>query len=719
MKLKLKYILYIITLVNLAVFQSCIDDPDLPSEMINAKAPEVKTVKTENKTATSIEVIGEVLKENGMSVTAFGAYWSKTSPIDTTTAKRVIGEKEEGEFRVRIDHLEPNQEYHVAAFAMNSKGIGLGEEQAFQTISGLGTVNIHEIKDGDIKATTAIIGGTIVDKGEGEIIERGVYWRKASSTKIDSIKSSINEDSFTCTIPNLESDMEYAVKIYAKNNFGIFSSSERKFTTKSGKPKVANLTTISLGIHDATFRAEITEEGESEITERGFYWKENFLPTKEDHEGNFKAGIGIGVFEGKIENLEPGRQYHLLAYAINSFGVSYSKDTVFYTKSDIPSVVILEDPVIAANGTVMLKGEVKDEGEGGVIEYGFCWSSANNLPEITDSFEHVGSGKEAYQFALGGLKGNTTYYARAYAKNEAGKIGYSQVINFKTQAVFEYMPTFNKDRIQGSASFFHTENGGFLLGGDVGPSFTNELWWYEYDRKTWAQLQSYPEENISGQSSVYVNSRVYVFGGKDNVNNTYSNRFYSYSPYNNNWTQLNVTGTPDPVAFAAGCALGKSAYFIGGIRQNAISSEVKQYTSQDDKWITRANIPEAQYNGVALVLNDFIYAGLGMTDQSGTVNNKKLWVSKDNGASWNACASIPNEASTIMGGVVYRESLFVIDNGGQMWEYITKTDTWSKKIHLTVLNNKVHCIYISNDDIYVGLGNNAGAFIRYNPSWDN
>lgn len=714
--MKSKHILFIPALIGLVLFYSCIDDPDLPPDMINAKIPEVKTLQTDSIRATSVVVKGEVVKENGMAVTEYGAYWSENEKIDTVLDQRVSKGKGKGEFSVKIENLKPDKEYYVAAYAMNKKGIALGEIKKIITINGLGSISTLDIDSTTVTATTAIVKGAIEGKGDSEIIERGVYfYPKGQPEDKDSLISTMKTDTFSCVITGLKPSIRYELIAYAKNKFGVFTGTSKEFTTTDGKPKVSGLTKVSIDFSSAVFRAEITHEGDSPVIARGFCWKENELPTIEDD--TLKSETESSVFTGTIVNLKPSTVYHLRAYATNIYGTSYSNDTVFNTKSESPTVAISE-PAILDSGTVVLHGEVMDEGAGSVTKYGFCWSDETNKPDTLGTYKVLGSGKGILKFELGELSGNTTYYVRAFALNDANKIQYSEVKIFKTPQILSYLNPLNHERFQGSTSFFQTNNGGYLLGGDVGPKFTNELWLYDLVRREWKERQAYPEENIAGMTPVYVNNVAYVFGGKNNSTGAFNNNLYEYSPYTNNWIKKEVDQTPSPVAFAAGCKLAQSAYYIGGLRSNAVSGDVVQYNSQDDKWIVKTSLPEAQYGGVALVVNDVIYAGLGFSDNYGAVNNKKLWLSADYGGSWSGCSPIPGEASKIIGGVTFEGAIYVVDNTGQLWKYSPDNDVWSKKMRLIGLNDNVHCIYALEDRIYVGLGSYTGTFISYNPYWD-
>lgn len=62
-----------------------------------------------------------------------------------------------------------------------------------------------------------------------------------------------------------------------------------------------------------------------------------------------------------------------------------------------------------------------------VTERGFCWSTTNGIPTITDNLLVIGSGVGNFTDSLKNLQEGLTYYVRAYAINSFG-IGYSPAV---------------------------------------------------------------------------------------------------------------------------------------------------------------------------------------------------------------------------------------------------------------------------------------------------
>lgn len=715
--MKSRIILYFITYIALAIQFGCVNDADFPEDMINAKVPEVVTNTDDfSSTASSITISAEVVKENGMPVTEYGAYYSHTSPIDTIHDKRISVGKGKGKFSVTIEGVKKDTVYYVAPYAINRKGIALGEMLLVKTEDGAGVVSTLAAIDST--ATTARIGGKIINPGEGEIKSRGVYLSTTPgfTEPMKVITSDMKTDSFVCLATGLTPDTRYYYKAFVENTYSTFVGLEMSFKTTLGIPVVGDIKKIAIGFYDAEFEAELISGGDSPVTESGFCWKENETPTIDD--STLVCLVNDGYFRGKIENLSQNVRYCIRPYAINSFGITYGKDTVFSPLSDSPTVLIHKNNITLGIGYIAIEAEVSDEGLTPVDESGLCWSTSNLLPDTTDNKMAISSGRTTFLGTIDNLTGSTTYYVRAYGKNEL-KIQYSEVYSFTTPPILVYKTPLNKTRTQGTTRFCNSTKNGFLLGGDSGAEYTNELWRYDADVDRWLDRQAYPERNVSGQTPVYLNERLYVLGGKKDGEPI--NNFYVYSVYKNEWESITPASvdTPAAVAFSSGCVIGDAIYYFGGQHSTAVSGEVWKYSPVEEVWEKTGDLPEEQHSGIALVHDDILYAGLGLKDMSGNTNNKKLWASSDQGNTWSDMADIPNEATQVIGGVVFQNKIYVIDNEAQIWEYTPEDDIWKKKSKLDILEKNVHCIYVLNKKIYIGLGSRSDQFVTYDPDWDN
>ena len=96
-------------------------------------------------------------------------------------------------------------------------------------------------------------------------------------------------------------------------------------------------------------------------------------------------------------------------------------------------VISLEITSISAHSAVC-KAKIIAGTDVNVTKRGFCWSSSNENPTISNHVLDNGSGAGNYTGEISGLAQNTTYYVRAYAQT-TDTIVYSNPKSFKTYAL--------------------------------------------------------------------------------------------------------------------------------------------------------------------------------------------------------------------------------------------------------------------------------------------
>ncbi len=140
--------------------------------------------------------------------------------------------------------------------------------------------------------------------------------------------------------------------------------------------------------------------------------------------------------------------------------------------------------------------------------------------------------------------------------------------------------------------------------------------------------------------------------------------------------------------------------------------------SHDRSWDVIAKFPAYQRGGIVQVVGDKVYAGLG---EGGNGIRSGFWESSDSLKIGNPI-SIPDKIGSVSSGVYdeQRNSFFMIDNNGKIWEYNLSSGEWTARSLLGYRMNNYHMfmlngiIYILGQDLYY-----ANKFIKYNPIWDN
>jgi len=115
---------------------------------------------------------------------------------------------------------------------------------------------------------------------------------------------------------------------------------------------------------------------------------------------------------------------------------STSNNTTPPTITVTPPVIkpVTTNTVDIKLNSVLLNGEVTDEGGSPVTDKGFYWSETNTTPTEKDNKVPVGSGKGSFSYTLDGLKIDTKYFYKSYSTNSKGTSS-SDVQTVKTKSL--------------------------------------------------------------------------------------------------------------------------------------------------------------------------------------------------------------------------------------------------------------------------------------------
>jgi len=91
----------------------------------------------------------------------------------------------------------------------------------------------------------------------------------------------------------------------------------------------------------ATLEGDITGDGGSPVTDRGFCWSTSEVPTIADNKTS--VGTGSGPFTGTITGLTPGTAYFTRTYATNNAGTSYGDQLSFTTLAGYTNMYLSRD----------------------------------------------------------------------------------------------------------------------------------------------------------------------------------------------------------------------------------------------------------------------------------------------------------------------------------------------------------------------------------------
>lgn len=722
-------------MVLLAVFAfGCIEDPEFGTDVRDASVPEVITLIDDEhpiqQLATSIIFQAEVTHAGGVPVERYGVCWGTTSnPVIESGDTSVCGSGT-GEFTAIAKNLKPNTLYYIRPYATNSVGTSYGDEFQKNTTKGLGVMQTFVI-DSLIRAESAVVGGNILDPGEGEILERGVYLTQKGTKITDTIPFTMEADSFYQRVTGLERLASYEVEAYLVNTFGTITGGVLSFTTTDGMPLVAEPDTVDISFTSATFSSKLLESGDSLITALGFCYGTEPNPTLENNVVTAELQAD-STFSASLPDIVQQTRYYVRAFATNSYGTFYSDGSgaTFVLKDQKPTVET-EEPQVGIGGNVAFSGTILAEGMSPVTEAGFLWSTEEEPTLETPKSSHRNlfeEGATEYAMTLGNMRGGTTYYVRFYAKNEYGT-SYGEVKAFETPRIFESRSS-APEAMQASSQALASYNSlGYLLGGSTQDSqLTDQFLRYNASADQWNKREPFPDRRKWQTLISYNSSSLWAFGGLDE-DGQMNNDLYIYYTRDDLWRMTEPTDGTKPAAVCNAMGITDNLnILIAGGRILTGSSEratdkVWAFNTLGASWAELSPLPKAIYDGIALEADGRIFIGFGKTGTSvsGEPTYNTAWwsspVMADGGIAWTEEMAFAG-ADGIRAACVFEGDIYVLDTDGYIWIYDTYDKEWEMKSQLPSEIRNASVLFALGNMIYVHAPSSK-LTVAYDPTWDN
>ncbi|WP_368107508.1 hypothetical protein [Bacteroides nordii] len=136
-----------------------------------------------------------------------------------------------------------------------------------------------------------------------------------------------------------------------------------------------------------------------------------------------------------MKDLEPNAKYYIRAYATNGEGTAYGVVNEFSTQKESSSTPTVGVTVIntVTKTTAGVSSSITNDGGAVITERGFCYSTVNTTPTISDNKINSDISKKDFTGSLAALAMGTQYYIRAYAVNMNG-ISYGETNSFTTRS---------------------------------------------------------------------------------------------------------------------------------------------------------------------------------------------------------------------------------------------------------------------------------------------
>lgn len=257
-------------------------------------------------------------------------------------------------------------------------------------------------------------------------------------------------------------------------------------------PVVDSLSASSVGYDSVTFNGQLTDLGEPNYTERGFYWKVGTgTPTEADNKV-VVSGVDLDPFSFNQGGLSETTLYSYVAFATNEVGTatgSVIQATTSAAPVDHIPVVTTSSASSIAYSSAQLNGVVTDAGLPTYTSKGFYWKLGTGTPTASDNVANVGgSGTGSFSAGISSLSELTTYSFVAFCTNSLGTaLGAVQTFQTTEQPVVLDPPTvvtYNSSVTGTNSAYFngavtyvgnpnYTEKGFVWLEGSGTPTTSN------------------------------------------------------------------------------------------------------------------------------------------------------------------------------------------------------------------------------------------------------
>lgn len=208
----------------------------------------------------------------------------------------------------------------------------------------------------------------------------------------------------------------------------IFAACTQEMSEVRLEPTLSTSQTLNVTSDSATVVGFVVAQGDG-FTERGICYATAANPTIESNKVPYTGKSPAATYEVILSGLNYATKYYARAYAIGENMTVYGEEQVFTTLPVVPMLATAAVTEITGN-SAMSGGNITGTGGADVTARGIVYGSE---PNPTLANHSTSDGKDAGEFTstLSELKGNTTYYVRAYATNSAGT-GYGPEVSFKT-----------------------------------------------------------------------------------------------------------------------------------------------------------------------------------------------------------------------------------------------------------------------------------------------
>jgi hypothetical protein len=385
-----------------------------------------------------------------------------------------------------------------------------------------------------------------------------------------------------------------------------------------------------------------------------------------------------------------------------------------------PSVVTNEDFEIPIDGTIRMKGNIVSFGKSdAIIDCGFYWGYSEDK---LDSVAYPVNKANSFLSELTHLRGDTTYFWKAFAMNEYG-VDVGNMVSYKAPSIWEAKEDFNAS-VRSRGAFFILNNRLYITCGEResgSGNLLNDTWEYIVSDNKWWQANEFPGIQRRYPVSFTIGNYAFVGTGQG-YDASIWNDFYRYNAELDSWTEIPKEEALEIRYQAISFSLNNKGYLVGGRNRTQRLNDVWQYSLTDEEngqWTRMNDFPIAISGGISISGNNRIFVGFDEIE-------KTLWEYKAETDSWEEFAKLPDEITVVYSGVLLGNDIYIVDGHNDIWTLNLTDKSWKHKENLPDLfldkygQGGYQNLFLLGkpNSIYVGLGFSR-YFYEYRPLWDN
>jgi uncharacterized protein (TIGR02145 family) len=411
--------------------------------------PQVTTSEAINITSNSAFCYGNVNYQSGI-VTERGFFYGTSPNPEITGSKVIVGSGTSG-YNTTLTGLTPATTYYLKAYAVNSAGVGYGDEISFTTLINTGTINDVDGNTYNVKSIGTQVWMTenlrTTKYKNGDVIPTGLSnteWVNtidgASAIYPHTVIEGLNSEDDVVEAYGILYNWYAATDSRGLCPVGWHLPSDEEWTVLTNY--VGGLSVAGGKLKSTQTAPNNHPRWDSPNTSASDDFDFSTFPGgyRSDTDGNYGW---IGVYCHFMSNTEYNSTqswcrtlYHDtggIARGNNNkkLGISVRCIKDANTQIAIPTVTTAAVSGITST-TAMSGGSVVSSGSGTVTARGIVWGTTEN-PTIAqnEGITSNGTGVGHFSSELTGLAAGTTYYVRAYATNSYGT-NYGVLTSFTT-----------------------------------------------------------------------------------------------------------------------------------------------------------------------------------------------------------------------------------------------------------------------------------------------